>query len=55
MSVSRSNDLIVRHTATGACERVLEEHTRDVNCVSVLPDGRVVSESLDNSLRVWDV
>ena len=55
VSVSRSNDLIVRHTATGACERVLEEHTRDVNCVSVLPDGRVVSESLDNTLRVWDV
>ena len=25
-----------------------------VNCVAVLPDGRVVSGSHDNNLRVWN-
>ena len=41
--------------ATGACERVLEGHTHWVTCVSVLPDGRVVSGSDDKTLRVWDI
>ena len=31
-----------------------EGHTAPVNCVAVLPDGRVVSGSSDNTLRVWD-
>ena len=29
-------------------------HKDDVNCVSVLPDGRVVSGPGDKTLRVWD-
>ena len=33
---------------------MLEGHTENVSCVSVLPDGRVVSGSWDNTLRVWD-
>jgi WD40 repeat protein len=33
---------------------VLEGHSREVTCVAVLPDGRVVSGSRDKTLRVWD-
>jgi WD40 repeat protein len=40
--------------SSGACERVLEGHTDSVNCMAVLPDGRVVSGSEDKTLRVWD-
>ena len=37
------------------CERQLQGHTKTVSCVVELRDGRVVSGSADNSLRVWDV
>ena len=33
---------------------MLEGHTENVSCVSVLPDGRVVSGSWDSTLRVWN-
>jgi WD40 repeat protein len=33
----------------------LEGHEGDIYCVAVLPDGRVVSGSWDNTLRVWDL
>ena len=29
-------------------------YIQDVTCVAVLPDGRVVSGSLDNTIRVWN-
>ena len=29
-------------------------HTLPVECVCVLPDGRIVSGSYDNTLRIWD-
>jgi len=35
--------------------RTLKGHTGGVYCVSVLPDGRVVSGSWDNTLRLWDM
>ena len=31
-----------------------EGHSSTVNCIIILPDGRVVSGSSDSSLRVWD-
>ncbi len=37
----------------GECAKRLEGHTDFVNCVAVLPDGRVVSGSEDTMLRVW--
>ncbi len=40
--------------ATGACELVLEGHTNWVVSVSILPDGRILSGSWDDTLRVWD-
>ena len=41
-------------TQTRACERVLEGHTNLIICLAVLPNGKVVSTSGDNTLRVWD-
>ena len=35
--------------------QVLEGHTGWVKCVAALSDGRVVSGSMDKTLRVWDV
>ena len=34
---------------------MLEEHTNTVRCVTTLPDGRIVSGSIDGTLRVWDL
>ena len=34
--------------------RIVAGHRGEVECVTVLPDGRVVSGSDDNTLRVWD-
>ena len=34
--------------------RTFEGHTNAVSCVAVLPDGKFVSGSLDQTLRVWD-
>ena len=31
----------------------LKAHTADVNCLQALPDGRIVSGSDDNTLRIW--
>ena len=41
--------------AGGALVRTLEGHEGGANAVAVLPDGRVVSGSSDNTLRVWDL
>jgi len=41
-------------SASGACLRVLEGHTRGVTSVCALGDGRIVSGSYDKMLRVWD-
>ena len=32
---------------------MLEGHTRTVRCLQALPDGRIVSGSEDNTLRIW--
>lgn len=32
----------------------LKGHEEAISCVTVLPDGRVISGSYDNTLRVWD-
>ena len=34
--------------------KTLEGHTGYVACISVLPDGRIVSGSLDDPIRIWD-
>ena len=31
-----------------------EGHVSSITCITILPDGRIVSGSFDNSLRVWD-
>ena len=33
---------------------VLSGHTNSVSCLRALPDGRIVSASYDNTLRIWD-
>jgi WD40 repeat protein len=35
------------------CEAVLEGHTRAVQALAVLPDGRLASSSYDKTVRVW--
>jgi hypothetical protein len=39
---------------SGETLRTLEGHSDWVTALAVLPDGRVVSSSKDNTLRVWD-
>ena len=33
---------------------MMDSHTQSVTCHCILPDGRIVSGSLDKTLRVWD-
>jgi len=47
-SVELSNVMRLR------CIHTLSGHTGHVSCVSVLPDGRIVSGSNDCTLRIWD-
>jgi WD40 repeat protein len=42
-------------TQDGVCVLTLEGHTAAVSCVALLPDGRLVSGSYDNTVRVWDI
>ena len=38
---------------TGVCEMTLKGHSGFVRCLVQLADGRVVSGSADNTLKVW--
>ena len=49
-----ANTLRVWDAATGECLHILEGHTDWVNCLVILPDGRLVSVSDDLTIRVWD-
>ena len=40
---------------TGVCEMTLEGHSKCIYCLLQLADGRVVSYSEDNTLKVWNV
>jgi WD40 repeat protein len=52
----RQSGPLLRHPLqTGSLARVLAGHQGPVTAVAMLPDGRVVSGSGDNTLRVWDV
>lgn len=37
----------------GACVQTLEGHEGPVLCVAVLPDGKILSGSVDTMIRVW--
>lgn len=45
---------IVRFAASGGTARTFVGHQEPVNALARLPDGRIVSASDDNTLRVWD-
>ncbi len=36
-------------------EATLSGHSNDVNCLTVLPDGRLASGSADQTIKLWDV
>lgn len=45
----------IKHAAPNPCLRVFEGHTGGVNGALDLADGRIVSWSIDGTLRLWDV
>jgi WD40 repeat protein len=42
------------NASSGDCERILKGHSGQVNALSVLPDGRIVSGSDDQTVRIWN-
>ena len=52
-TASLDNQVKLWRLADGTLERVLKGHGDGVAGVGYLPDGRLVSASLDKSLRVW--
>ena len=34
-------------------ENVLEGHMKSVECLTLLPNGNIVSGSYDNTIRIW--
>jgi WD40 repeat protein len=39
---------------TDECEATLEGHSKRVSCISVFPDGRIITGSYDNTLVLWN-
>ena len=51
---SRVRGIVMAYIAfAGQCEQVLEAHTDFVDCVCVLPDGRLASGSYVSTVRLW--
>lgn len=50
------SDTMVRvlDLASGECVQTLAGHTRKVTVLAVMPDGKLVSGSNDNTVRVWE-
>jgi WD40 repeat protein len=38
-----------------ACDVTLTGHTDKILAITILPDGKIVSSSLDKTIRIWDV
>eukprot|EP00884_Botryococcus_braunii_P012567 jgi/Botrbrau1/21310/Bobra.0184s0021.1 len=58
ISASQDRELVlicstIRVWNNGACEAVLEGHTKPVHCLLVLPSGAIVSGSGDCTIRIW--
>jgi WD40 repeat protein len=52
--ITSSADCTVKVWRDGACERTIQAHTMDVNCVAVLPGGaRFVSGADDGTAKLW--
>lgn len=39
----------------GKCIKVLQGHTDVVNCIQYTANGRLISSSLDNTMKIWDI
>ncbi|TAA73696.1 MAG: WD40-like Beta Propeller Repeat [Candidatus Electronema aureum] len=51
-----SNSISLLKVSTGKQLKILEAHTDDVGSLVFSPDGRIlVSDSMDNNIRIWDV
>ena len=54
VQLSQPQTTVSTNFPTGNCVATWNGHTNTVMCVCQLADGRVVSGSADNTLRVWD-
>ena len=44
----------VRFWQGGACVQILEGHSDAVQCLLLLPDGRLLTGSNDRSIKLWE-
>lgn len=55
--VSVSNNppkLKIWNSNTGEYESILEGHTNPITCLDNLPNGRIITGSGDNTIKIWD-
>jgi WD40 repeat protein len=46
--------LYIVNIQSGECELICAGHSDSVNCVAILPDGRIISSSLDKTIKIWN-
>jgi WD40 repeat protein len=54
VSGSDDNAIIMWNSQTGKYDDIVVEHVGTINCIGVLPDGRIVSGSGDGTIKVWN-
>jgi len=45
----------IRNAKTFECERTIYGHSDWIRCIAMLPDGRIVSGSDDDKLKIWNI
>jgi WD40 repeat protein len=47
-------NLITKHPAKYELQKILNFHSQEVACISPLQDGKMMSGSLDTTIKIWD-